>query len=349
MKKILLFLLFASFATALFPQTLLTDLVKEAGAEFYYDYWRGVGHIVKNQTNLTFLLEQPFILENYQKKVAIDYIKLGTDGAILVGEEAKKEISDILAKSIFEAPQKVAAIIIDAGHGGKDSGAVSPFLVSGKRVQEKDVVLDIALTVYNRLVQSYPDKKILLTRGNDTFLTLEERTNLANGVKIEKNEAILFVSIHANASLRESASGFEVWYLPPDVKRNMLNSSIIQNLEEEGVAHILNSLLDEETTVESVKLADSILKSMAKKIGSRSDNRGLKEESWFVVRNAKMPSVLIEVGFVSNKKEAALLNDNGYRSDIGFGIFEGISEFVSSFELSNGFTKLDYKGAGGER
>lgn len=343
MKRLLLILLFLTISNLLMGQTPLSAIVDEANATFYYDYWRGVGHIIKNETNLIFEVDVPFLIENYDKKVPIDYITIGKDGVILVGDEAKKGIKEIFAKTVFETPQRVAAIIIDAGHGGKDSGAVSPFLVAGKRVQEKDVVLDIALTVYNRLAQSYPDKKIVLTRANDIFLSLEQRTNLANDVKIEKNEAILFVSIHANASLRESASGFEVWYLPPDVKRNMLSSSIIKNLEEEGVAHILNSLLDEETTVESVKLADYILKGMANKIGNRSDNRGLKEESWFVVRNAKMPSVLIEVGFVSNKKEAALLNSKSYRNDIGFGIFDGISQFVTSFEVSNGFTKLDIK------
>lgn len=339
MKRLcLIFLLFGG--TFLHAEVSLKALLQQEGATFRYDYWREVGYIEKEDRQFVFKLGHSFLLEDYHRKVDLGRIDLGKDGDFLLSQKGAT-ILTLLLKETKEEQQKIAAIILDAGHGGTDSGAVSPFAVNGRRIQEKEVVLDIALKTYADLKRLYPDKKIFLTRSGDYFLTLQQRTNLANSVTLEKNEAVLFVSVHANASLREKASGFEVWYLPPEVKRDMISDTMRKTLPEEGVAHILNRLLDEETTIESIKLADSILKGMDAKIKGRSANRGLKEESWYVVRNAKMPSVLIEVGFVSNRKEAALLDTAAYRSDIAAGIFNGISRFVQQFELSNGFTKME--------
>lgn len=337
-KGVFILLLFVQ--TLLNAQVSLREVLAQEGASLRYDYWREVGYIEKENRQFVFRTGQSFLVEDYHRKVELGQIALGKDGDFFLTEKGAKLLS-LLLQEEKEEQQKVAAIIIDAGHGGGDSGAVSPFSVNGGRIQEKEVVLDVALKTYAHLKRTYPDKRIFLTRDGDYFLTLEQRTHLANSVKLEKNEAILFVSVHANASFREKASGFEVWYLPPEVKRDMMSETMRKTLKEEGVAHILNRLLDEETTIESIKLADSILKGMDSKINGRSVNRGLKEESWYVVRNAKMPSVLIEVGFVSNKKEAALLDQKSYREDVALGIFDGISRFVQQFELSNGFTKME--------
>ncbi len=97
-------------------------------------------------------------------------------------------------------------------------------------------------------------------------------------------------------------------------------------------------MMEEEFTTESVLIAKFILDELDREIGAQSGNRGLKEEEWFVVRNANMPSVLIEVGFVSNPEEAVLLNDAGYLRKITTGIYNGLAAFIVHFERSRGFT-----------
>ncbi|UZW05560.1 N-acetylmuramoyl-L-alanine amidase, partial [Treponema pallidum] len=101
---------------------------------------------------------------------------------------------------------------------------------------------------------------------------------------------------------------------------------------------ILNSMLEEEFTMESIMIARSIADGMQASVGAQSKNRGVKEEAWFVVRNAKMPSVLVELGFVSNPVEARLLNDADYLKRCAQGIYNGLVSFITYFEGSGGFT-----------
>ncbi len=113
---------------------------------------------------------------------------------------------------------RVAAILVDPGHGGRDAGAVGRHVINGKKleIKEKDVVLDVSRDLFDRLSKTYPDKRILMTRTGDTYPTLEQRVDIANSVSLAENEAILFVSIHANASFNKTARGYEVWYLSPE-------------------------------------------------------------------------------------------------------------------------------------
>ena len=100
----------------------------------------------------------------------------------------------------------------------------------------------------------------------------------------------------------------------------------------------MNSMMEEEYTTESILIAKFIMDGLAAQIGSLSQPRGIKAEEWFVVRNSNMPSVLVEVGFVSNYEEAKLLNDESYLQKTAFGIYNGIAAFVTHFERSRGFT-----------
>ena len=339
-KKINFVFIFLTLSLVLGYSIEVVELAQECGATCRWDYWRDIGYIEKGDVRLSFRSGEEFVFSGYKEKFKIDFIILNDENEIIAGPIAESVLRFLLVDDEQQIKQVVSAIILDPGHGGKDSGAVSPFLLGKKKEKlfEKDVVLDIALKVYAQLKRSYPEKRVLLTRKDDRYLRLEQRTDLANSVKIGRDEAVLFVSIHANASLRRTANGFEVWYLPPEMKRDMVSDSMKSKNPVE-VLHILNRLLDEETTVESIKLASAILDGMASKIDGRSVNRGLKEESWYVVRNAKMPSVWIEVGFVSNKTEAEMLSTNYYRNDLANGISAGISRFVNQFEKSNGFTE----------
>ena len=111
---------------------------------------------------------------------------------------------------------------------------------------------------------------------------------------------------------------------------------------DEGRAEILpilNTMLEEEYTVESILLARNILEGIDGMVGDRTENRGLKEETWFVVRKAKMPSILIELGFVTNKEEAELLADKNYLMKMSEGIYNGVVDFIIYFESTKGFTE----------
>ncbi len=230
---------------------------------------------------------------------------------------------------------RVGAILIDPGHGGRDAGCVGSYVENGKThiVYEKNIALTVSLDLYNRLRKAYPDKKILLTRNGDYYPTLPERVKKANSIKVKDNESVLYISIHANASLNNRAQGFEVWYLPPEYRRN-----VIEKTDETKEIHtILNSMLEEEYTMESILMSKYVLDGLDKQIGNVSRNRGIKEEEYIVVKGVNMPSILVELGFVTNKEEAKRLCTPSYLDKCTTGIFNGLSSFIYQFESSRGF------------
>ncbi len=231
----------------------------------------------------------------------------------------------------------IGAILIDPGHGGKDPGASSTFTIKGKKttVVEKDINLRVGLRLFDMLSKAYPKKRIMMTRSTDKYLTLEERTNIANSIKLGDNEAVLYLSVHVNASLDKDATGFEVWYLSPGYRRQVIDS---KDEDDKSLLSILNSMMEEEYTTESILMAKFIEDGINAQVGSLSPRRGIKEEEWFVVRNAKMPSVLVETGFLSNEQEAALLSDEDYLKKLSLGIYNGLGAFITHFERSRGFT-----------
>jgi N-acetylmuramoyl-L-alanine amidase len=233
---------------------------------------------------------------------------------------------------------RIAAIIIDPGHGGKDSGAVGNLIVDGKplKVVEKDVVLKASQQLKTRLIHAFPDKQVFMTRDSDVFYSLEERVAIANSVPLRDNEAIIYISIHANASLNKHVRGYEVWYLSPDYRRNVLDRSKFAGSPE--VIPILNDMLQEEFTQESVIIARSILQAFQTAMGKSMPSRGLKAEEWFVVRNSRMPAVLVELGFVTNQEDALFLTSDTYLRKLTDALYKGIADFVSVFEQSGGFT-----------
>ena len=204
---------------------------------------------------------------------------------------------------------------------------------------EKDIALSVSNKLADQLRNAYPDKKIIMTRSDDTWLSLEQRVDIANSIQLEPHEAIIYISVHVNASLNKTASGYEVWYLTPDYRRTVLDSSNI-DADDEALIPILNSMLEEEYTTESVLIAKFIMDGLTAQIGNDSPSRGIKAEEWFVVRNANMPSVLVETGFVTNEKEAELLGSDEYLRKIALGIYNGVVAFVTHFERSRGFTGL---------
>ncbi len=320
----------------------LQSLMDEWQATLRWDALTETGTIVLGRGTphgaVVFQPGSPWILLNYRELLYGQGLRR-QDGRLLVPAETAAAIRDFFRRE-SQQQARVATILIDPGHGGKDTGAVGTITAGGKArpLQEKDVVLKVGQRLRERLAGRYPDKRILMSRSDDTYIRLEERTELANGIGLRPNEAIIFLSIHANASLNRKVRGYEVWYLPPDYRRDLIDPKSLE-ADNREIAPILNVLLEEEFSIESVKLARQVLAGLDREVGAQSENRGIKAESWFVVRNARMPSVLIELGFVTHPEEAALLEQEQYLKKLVDAIYTGVDAFVADFERSRGFTE----------
>ena len=273
---------------------------------------------------------KPLVFFDYREAAVTHAPQMSTDAQPILSAALFTQLEDFFKRFNTGSFFRVGAVLIDPGHGGRDPGTVGSYIENGKTipVYEKNIALTVSLALDELLRKTYPDKKILLTRSGDTYPSLEERVEMANGVPLQKNEAILYISIHANASLSNRASGFEVWYLPPEYRRNLID----KHAAPKEIQPILNIMLEEEFTTESILMAKSILDGLDAKIGKESRNRGLKEREYFVVRNAKMPSILIELGFVSNPEEAKRLNTPAYLQKCAEGIYNGLLSFITQFE-----------------
>ncbi len=342
LKKILLSFLFAltvishTFADTAKNSDFLEGAVK-AGMSFYWDPLTSCGLIEKNGHRVSFHAGDDFVLQDY-KTIINEKAPVLENGKLVSSSLFFNSVENFFKTEDNENPYRIGAILIDPGHGGKDPGTSAVQKIGGKSVKlvEKDINLNVGLKLRDYLKKAYPDKQILMTRSKDVYLSLNQRTEIANGVKLKDNEAILFISVHVNSNFNESASGYEVWYLSPGYRRQVLNAKSAG--EEKSLLPILNSMMEEEYTTESILIAKFVLDGITAQVGSQTNSRGIKAEEWYVCKNSNMPSVLIELGFVSNKKEAALLHDEKYLQKISFGIYNGLQAFVTHFERSRGFT-----------
>ena len=231
---------------------------------------------------------------------------------------------------------QIRKIVLDPGHGGKDPGA------RGKRgTKEKEIVLDVSFRVRDLLTENGID--VILTRGKDQFIPLGKRAQIAN-----KNKADFFISIHANSSRSRSASGFEVFYLSNAVDDEsraiaaMENSSL--DIEEEAFSErtedldaTLWDLVNSENRTESAGLAKELAQSAKTRLGAR--DRGVKSARFAVLKGVTMPAVLVEVGFISNPVEEERFLSSGYRQRLAEAIADGILNYKSTYERTEGFTQ----------
>ena len=318
----------------------LNNLITSLEAELEWEPVRDTARIIKGDKWIVFKIGSPyFLLGNDLHQTEEAFIR-SENGSILIPEAIADEIAGFLSVEtslIAEDAPRIAVVLIDPGHGGRDPGAIGEH--SGSfTIMEKDIVLNVSHRIRDLLMEQYPSKRILLTRNDDTYLTLEERTEMANSIELEENEAIIFISIHANASITSAGHGFEIWYLPPEYEREIIDEESLAP-EYLDIKDILNMMLDAEYTLESVLLAKEIELGLEEEVGFLTRNRGLKEEKWFVVRKSKMPSVLIELGFVTNNEEAIRMNDPDYLQRLAVGIYNGIENFIIEYEDTKGFTE----------
>jgi len=334
------FLLFFITVSVFSDYIELSKLLHDFHYTLEWDGLRDSGVLHISSRVIIFKIGVSWVLVDYREKVEIDPPVM-EKGAILLSDNAVS----ILKKYVMQKAKKgnyphISVIMLDPGHGGKDPGTIGYPTVGGKKreLKEKDIVLKIGLKIEKLLSKKYPDKKIVMTRTADIYPTLEERVKMANNITLAENEAMIFVSIHANASFNKKAKGFEIWYLPPEYRRTVIKRSDVTDDERE-IMPILNSMLEEEYTIESVTLAKDIMNALKIEIGRTTQNRGLKAMEWYVVRKAKMPSVLIEVGFVTNPTEGRLLLSDWYLMKLSKAIYNGICSFINKFENTRGFTE----------
>ncbi|NCO67686.1 MAG: N-acetylmuramoyl-L-alanine amidase [Nitrospirae bacterium] len=268
-------------------------------------------------------------------RVVLDLEEIADFNAFVLDDPARFVI-DVYGKEKIKKPDTVIAkrkIVIDAGHGGHDPGAVGL-----RGLYEKDVVLDIALKL-KKILLADKLNEVFLTRETDVFLPLEERTAIAN-----KKGADLFVSIHANASPGRQARGIETYLLNWTDNEEAIRVAARENhisLKKMKAMHrqmdvmdiIKSDLIRQNKRDESIKLAHYIQKSMVSTMNSSHENildLGVKQALFYVLFGARMPSVLVEVSFISNPEEERLLSSDSYRMQIAEAIAGGLNKYITS-------------------
>jgi N-acetylmuramoyl-L-alanine amidase len=221
---------------------------------------------------------------------------------------------------------KIDRIVLDPGHGGHDTGTVGP---GGLR--EKDLVLDVAQKL-GRIIQDRMGSEVIFTRSDDTFVPLERRTEIANEAKAD-----LFLSIHANSSPLRNAAGVENYYLNFTTSRSALDLAARENSGSQLTVYDLQGLLEKialkDKVEESREFATRIqtaLYSLSAKTEGRVRDRGVKKAPFVVLIGASMPSVLAEIGFVSNVHDENIMRREEYRERIAEALYKGISSYANS-------------------
>jgi N-acetylmuramoyl-L-alanine amidase len=241
------------------------------------------------------------------------------DATPLASENASRSLTRALGL-------KVNRIVIDAGHGGHDDGTIGPH-----GLLEKDVVLDVALRVA-KLVQEKMGAEVILTRSDDTFIPLRERTAIANDHKAD-----LFLSIHANSSPAPEVAGTETFYL------NFTNASGSLDVAARENAGSDKSVGELKDLIQSITLNDKIeeshtfaqdiqntIQAQAERANAAAHNRGVKRAPFVVLIGASMPSVLAEIGFLSNSRDESNLGKPEYRQKIAEALYKGLAQYSQS-------------------
>jgi N-acetylmuramoyl-L-alanine amidase len=227
----------------------------------------------------------------------------------------------------------IKTIVLDPGHGGRDPGAVGRVL----KAYEKDINLSVSLML-KAILEKELGVRVLLTRSDDRFVSLQERTRFAND-----NKADLFISIHTNASKDRNSRGVEIFYLSTARTTEAraveaLENSVVEIYEggEEAIrryddlALILSDIMQAENLEQSNNLAMKLQMNIC--AGTTSVDRGVKQANFYVLRGAYMPSVLVELGFISNQVEEAFLVNHQYQERLARTIFEGIKSFKYRYD-----------------
>ncbi|MBM3250416.1 MAG: hypothetical protein FJZ09_06230 [Candidatus Omnitrophica bacterium] len=257
-------------------------------------------------------------------------------GTIVVPSRFRDDVLDALFKGAPPVRRtttlgtKLKKVIVDAGHGGKDPGAIGR-----TGIREKDVNLDISRRLASLLRAG--GVEVVMTRTTDVFITLEKRVDIANSSGVD-----LFISVHSNANPVRSMNGFEVYYVSPsigDAKRANDSARVlmpqVNNVYFSGSSlatkAIVWDLIYTHNRAESKELSHSLCRAIDRNLDANV--LGAKGARYYVLKGARVPAVLIEVGFLSNTNEEKLLKNNFYRQKLAESIFDGLEDYAQEAQL----------------
>ena len=260
------------------------------------------------------------------------YVRSNAD----VQEIRKKEIEQQNAQVISRDVEKwkLNTIVLDAGHGGKDPGTIG---FSGTR--EKDVALNIVHDLGTFIAQKWQDVNVVYTRKDDRFIPLHERGKIAN-----QSGGKLFISVHCNASPNRSAQGSEVYILGLHKNKAALDVAMFENsvirqednfqeqykgFSEEHL--IMSSMAQNAFAKQSTSLAQYIIRPVDRQ-SSVNNARGVRQAGFMVLWTPSMPSILVEVGYLSNPEEEQMLRDRQVQTKVAYGIFKGVQAYRKNYE-----------------
>lgn len=252
------------------------------------------------------------------------------DGTIVVPLRFKEQIID----KVFAPPKygiasvipgyAIKTIVLDAGHGGKDPGAI------GKAgLREKDLVLDIARKL--RYLLQREGFKVIVTRDRDEFVSLSRRAQIANAAKAD-----LFVSIHANANRSRWVRGMEIYHsrskteeiikeLAYDRDSGYIFDGLNMNRSAKNTKSIVMDLIHTQNQAEAINLARCIVTSASRNL--EVNDRGVRAASFYVLKNTQIPAILVEIGYITNAREAKYLKSDTYRQEVVEAITQGIKSY----------------------
>lgn len=237
-----------------------------------------------------------------------------------------------------QSGNKIRTVVIDAGHGGKDPGAV------GKRSKEKDITLKVALKTGEYIRQYCPDVNVIYTRSGDVAVPLLKRAQIANN----KN-ADLFISIHCNATSSPTPCGVETFIMGEHRNNSNLEVAKLENaaiLHEDNAdedyssfdinspeAYIMLSFFQSEHKNASLDLAERIQNQLVKRVGRK--DRGVQQAGFLVLYKTSMPSVLVEIGFLSNPEEEKYMSSDDGQTYIASAIFRAFRDYKNAYDKNN--------------
>lgn len=253
--------------------------------------------------------------------------------------------SIFIASPLLAGSFALKTVVIDAGHGGKDPGCVS----KDRKLYEKNITLDIACKLRDKIKEAYPNVKVVLTRDSDKFVELGDRAAIAN-----KAGANLFISIHINASRNTSANGYSMHVLGQSSKKDRdlfaYNMDVVQRenavmmLEddyttkyadfdpEDTKSFIFLQLMQNANLEQSLDFAQIVMDNL--KGGPIKVDRGIWQDPFYVLWKTSMPAVLVEFGFLSNPTEAQTLNQDANRDKLAGILFKSFKEYKAKYESS---------------
>lgn len=272
-------------------------------------------------------------LEKYSAFMLEDPSRLVIDVYPEVGNEDRREDESNPKLLPDNSLNKIKTIVIDPGHGGKDPGAIGP---GGLR--EKDITLYVGGKL-GEIIKAKHGVDVIYTRDRDVFVPLNDRTEIANSKKAD-----LFISIHVNASEKRKARGIETYFLNwtnnkealrVAARENRISISKMQEIQD-GLQMILQDLARNNKREESMRLAHSVQNAMVNTLKndySKIEDLGVKYALFYVLVGAEMPSILVEISFISNHEEEKRLAVSDYRNKIAEAIAIGINAYISQSSL----------------